>query len=131
MFAFRNSSADTITNVKFWFELLDTDLYTLQLGLIAPGVDECDDPIFEAITSNKLLPVGITFVDADSEPNAVTHASLAAEGYIGLWVKQTLAVGASDTFNSCDALYTAFGDPQADEAKTDFPFKLHIMYDTP
>jgi hypothetical protein len=129
LIALRNITASDVTNVAVYYTLTDTELYTLEIGLILPGVDSCSDPIFEAISDSKSLPIGIDFQEADSLLNAIILPSLPQGAYVGIWVKMEIDPDANENFNSCQNLFEAFEDPEHPAAQNDFPFGINIQYD--
>lgn len=125
--ALKNTLGQDATDIKVYFELPDSSLYNLEIGLVQPAIVN-SIPIFEQITSPKSIPIGISFSNANSLTNAISVSSLSNNSYLGIWIKRTLADNAKETFLGCDSLNAAFLDSESVLAKTSFEFDLKIDY---
>lgn len=95
----KNEGVSALTGFKVWVEYPDdgdseptqTNDCTLQLGYAALTVDACGDTKFAQSVSNPFAsPYGVTFVDAETEANALSLPEVPVNGMIGLWIKRKL-----------------------------------------
>lgn len=126
LLALKNVTESSAT-LKLYYDLPDSDLYDLEVGLVVPAMNNCSEPYFEQISNPSSLPIGVTFAKPIGEDSALTHI-LASNAYLGVWIKRTIKPEAESMFLSCDSLYQAFLDPASPHGKQKFSFDLHIKW---
>jgi len=96
----KNVGLTTITDLRLWFiypsapsgsDEFDDQQAIFKVGYTALTTDACGDLIFpNSITNPYGSPLGITFVEADAEENAISLPDIEAGMYLGIWIKRTL-----------------------------------------
>ena len=87
MIVFKNTIGQNINNLKIWSA---NGLYSLiSMAFIKPGVDGCQNPIFEKIGSETALPYQGEFNSFEEEA-PYTVEELLPEEMFGIWIKREL-----------------------------------------
>jgi hypothetical protein len=125
--ALKNSTGATVTDTKVYYTQENESLYTIQMGLITPA-ESCGEPVFEIVTKDSSLPIGVAFTTNKGIDNAINIPSLSSDKYVGIWIKIEISEEAKANYLSCDSLYEALLDESSPLNKSTFPFDLHISY---
>lgn len=102
----------------------------LQLAAVAPAIDGCGNPVFESVMDGNTLPYQATLSYQEGSGNPINVSTLAAGGYIGLWIYREIdqttfpALNADPSLNAQD-LATLI---QAQGAAMDETVQLIISY---
>lgn len=86
----KNTTGAAVNNVKAWITGTDDSVSIIKMAAVAPALDECSKPYFEQISSRDALPFQGTLEVKDAEGNSLNIGTIAANGFIGIWLSREL-----------------------------------------
>lgn len=88
MLVLKNTLAVDVNSVRIWTEVADSS--KLQIAAVAPGMDECNNPVFEQVYDDSALPFQAALDYHELEPNAINVGSITAGSVIGIWIRREI-----------------------------------------
>ena len=97
---FKNTSAETAYNVKFWIESNTTGADSA----ITIAKETASGSPIQTVANESTAPTGLSFVTAVDQANALSLGDMSAGTVYGIWIKRTITAGSTPQANDTAVL---------------------------
>jgi len=90
-----------ITDLTIYYEAPVNSLFDYFIGAVSPTVNDCNESVFEQLQNSESSPYYCTFYNPSTELTKVNVGNIAANGYLGLFIKRKFKQSVIDNTDFC------------------------------
>lgn len=95
------NTGPTITDLTIYYESPVNSLFDYFIGAVSPTTNECNESIFEQLQNSESSPYYCTFYNPNTELTKINVGNIAADGYLGLFIKRKFKQSVIDNTDFC------------------------------